>query len=874
MSETGDRNVNVMLRIQYWSMGISLAGAASAVLFITNFIQLTTEQRHTLYWCIGVVFPVIYLAFMGFMRRPESMLARYWKEFQAGQRMSHAAEIRTLYATAMNYPRLRIASGVAFWSIGTVLISVAMGTLAAVDGYGVFKIAFIGGTIGLLSSFFSFFAAKNQLYAVQASFGSYRNVEGLARGVRVVPMRAKLLTTFVTLVVISSAVAGLMTYESASTALEQERVDRSYFALDAMLAGFGEIPAGTLTPERLRTLARASGVDPRATVAILANNTGEPVIQSGDDHLTEMERKLLVRRQGVDSTTLNSHHVFVAAPIKAHPWILVIHTPWNLVSKNLSSLYRRLLIPLLLLLCIAVSLAYLAARDVSNALSTMVDWSRRVAAGEVGARILVESEDELGQLAWSLHEMSARLQEMILKVRITADGVDRSSADLLATSRAVMVASDEQSSGVLEATGVIEQMNTSMKGIAENTDRLSISAEESSSSILEMGATVEEVSGNMESLGRSVDESVSSIEQMTGTIREVARNVEGLSEVAEVTSSSMEEMVASIRQVEENAGETRRLSMEMVDVAELGREKVSATMAGIEAIRVATEEAGRVITSLGGRAQEIGEILDVIDEVAEETNLLALNAAIIAAQAGEHGRGFSVVADEIKDLAERVGVSTKEIGKLIRAVQEESGNAVSAVRRGSEMVAEGVRLSQEAGNALEAITASSRRSGEMVGEIAQATSEQSKGSQQAVGAMERVRDMVAQIRAAMGEQTRGSEQLIKASESMRQVTLQVRETIREHARGSGRITSNIESIREMVDKINHAIQEQQRGTEQAVTALERIRDRTERNLGGATQMGEAVKGLVAQADTLKFELARLKLDVEASGAQVPLEAKH
>ena len=114
----------------------------------------------------------------------------------------------------------------------------------------------------------------------------------------------------------------------------------------------------------------------------------------------------------------------------------------------------------------------------------------------------------------------------------------------------------------------------------------------------------------------------------------------------------------------------------------------------------------------------IGNILNVIDDVAEQTNLLALNAAILAAQSGEHGKGFAVVADEIKDLAERTGASTKEISELIRAVQEQSKNAVTAMHRGVKNVEEGVRLGQDAETALKKIQESSQKSTHMVKAIA------------------------------------------------------------------------------------------------------------------------------------------------------------
>ena len=149
--------------------------------------------------------------------------------------------------------------------------------------------------------------------------------------------------------------------------------------------------------------------------------------------------------------------------------------------------------------------------------------------------------------------------------------------------------------------------------------------------------------------------------------------------------------------------------------------------------------------------------MDVIDDVADETNLLALNAAIIAAQAGEQGKAFSVVADEIKELADRVLASTKEIGGLIRAVQEEGSNAIGAIEKGASSVALGVDLSAEAGESLEEITRASRQSGTRIAGIVSAVREQAKAASHVVELMERVRGGVEQIRAAAAEQDRGNE---------------------------------------------------------------------------------------------------------------------
>src|SRR5690606_124379 len=177
---------------------------------------------------------------------------------------------------------------------------------------------------------------------------------------------------------------------------------------------------------------------------------------------------------------------------------------------------------------------------------------------------------------------------------------------------------------------------------------------------------------------------------------------------AEETSTSMNEMDVSIDQVKSNANETARLSEEVARDAETGADAIAKTLTEINRIKETSSEAVSVIANLGSRIEEIGAILNVIADVAEQTNRLALNAAIIAAQAGEHGKGFAVVADEIKDLAERAGTSTREIADLIKTIQSESRNAILAVERGAATVDRGVTVSAEAEAALKKILASSR----------------------------------------------------------------------------------------------------------------------------------------------------------------------
>jgi methyl-accepting chemotaxis protein len=350
----------------------------------------------------------------------------------------------------------------------------------------------------------------------------------------------------------------------------------------------------------------------------------------------------------------------------------------------------------------------------------------------------------------------------------------------------------------------------------------------------------------------------SSIEQMVRSVKAVLENTESLSSAAEETSASMEEMASSLREVDTSAEETSRLSAQVVDRAETGQAKVRETIEGMEAIQEATETAERVIRGLHGRTVEIGAIVDVIDDVADETNLLALNAAIIAAQAGEHGKAFSVVADEIKDLAERVLASTKEIGGLIGAVQEEASKATGAIEKGTSSVASGVERSAEAGMALEAITRASRESGQRMSGIVVAVQAQAKGAGHVVELMEKVRSGVEQIRRASVEQDSGHVVVSQSSVMMREVAQQVRGTTEEQARGSSRIRESIEGVREAVEQINAALQEQSQACASALSVLESVQTRTRSNEDATRTLDDVTRAMSLHAESLRREVAHFR----------------
>ncbi len=490
----------------------------------------------------------------------------------------------------------------------------------------------------------------------------------------------------------------------------------------------------------------------------------------------------------------------------------------------------------------AIAIFY-AGTGATASLDAVVDAARRAASGD---KLSVPSQAtgdtlRLYEVLTGLADDRRKERDELSSAReqlAEHDAMIEESAKRLETNvQAQLTAADETSRLITELTGAVHE-------IATHLEALTHSAEESSSSILEMTATNDEVAENVGELAGSVRETVSSIEEMAYSIKEVARNVDALSLTAEETSSSMNQMDVSIDQVQSNANETARLSEEVALDAEKGAEAILKTIGEIYRIKESSQEAVSVISSLGSRIEAIGQIVNVIDDVAEQTNLLALNAAIIAAQAGEQGKGFAVVADEIKDLAERAGASTREITDLIKTVQSESKNAITAVERGAHNVDRGVEVSNEAERALKKILESSQKSTNMVRAIARATVEQAKGSKQVTDAIGRIAETVQQIAAATAEQARGSELIMKSAEKMRIITQHVERSSQEQARGGRQISGAIENISNMVGQLNTSHKTQAQGSQRLLASAAKIE-------GSASAQQQSLKMLMVAVDRLK-----------------------
>jgi len=407
-----------------------------------------------------------------------------------------------------------------------------------------------------------------------------------------------------------------------------------------------------------------------------------------------------------------------------------------------------------------------------------------------------------------------------------------------------------QEEAVEEAASLVAHMRTSMSSIGEQVDQLLRASDESASSVLQMSSSIEEVAANTATLHEVVEASTSSVHEMGASIRQVAEGAEQVQEMAEGTASAVTQMDRSIQEVSGHAREAAVLTQTAHSGAESGTDAVRATISDIEQISTLTSQAKERLTGLVSRVSKIGNILAAIDEINDETNLLSLNAAIIAAQAGEQGKAFLVVANHVKTLARRTASSTQDIERLIADIETESGGAVQAMEAGIEAVQAGVARSRTAGDALLAIQEACRDASERVDEIARATAEQSRNSKGVAESTRRTSLSIQQITEAMNEQRRASEEMLANAERALETCRHVHRSTDEQRSTSRFITQAISDIRDMIRVIGEQTTVHGRASEDVSAAVMAL-------LENAQQAGATVKPMRSLLAELRSQAATL-----------------
>jgi methyl-accepting chemotaxis protein len=358
-----------------------------------------------------------------------------------------------------------------------------------------------------------------------------------------------------------------------------------------------------------------------------------------------------------------------------------------------------------------------------------------------------------------------------------------------------------------------------------------------------------------ETLRRAGENSGGAVNELTSGIGKLAQVVQGLSMSSVETASSTSAMDDAIARVRLAANDTAELSSRVSAEAERGYRAVHKTLDEIERIRDLVEEAHRTIDDLGSRVLGIGQVVLVIEEIAQKTNLLALNASIIAAQAGQHGRGFAVVASEIKALAQRTAASTKEIAAQITGIQKESGRAMTAMATGVEAVNQGFQVAVGAGDALGEIRQSARAAQKKVQGIARAMEEQAGASRRVADATGQIAGMSQQVLAAIREHARDGQRIHLAAEEMAEVARRVEDRLRKSEKSEQGLESSVVAVTAAARDLARLQKERLRAAERLEAAVSSVRE-------ADALTAERVRQVTQVATLLRDEAAQLQRKLE------------
>ena len=389
---------------------------------------------------------------------------------------------------------------------------------------------------------------------------------------------------------------------------------------------------------------------------------------------------------------------------------------------------------------IGVGLGFFLSTSLTESIDEIIRVVDNVTMGDFESRARVRTNDEVERLAQGLNHMLDRISTLVEKE------ADR----------------DRMQSQIMELLDIVTAASE-----GDFTKKAHVTEDTFGSLADSFNLMVEELSGLIARVRTAAEQVSTTTQQILVSTEQMAQGAEDQALQIANTSTAIDEMSVSIQRVSDNADSAAGAARKAVQVAQQGGDIVNRTVERLQKMRASVQDTAAKIKVLGESSLEIGEIVKVIEDIANRTNLLALNATIEAAKAGEAGRGFAVVADEVRKLAERSSKATNDIATLIQSIQSETTAAVRAMEQGVAEVEQGVAMADESGRALQQIVQVINQASDLIQEISMSAKQQAKASSGIVESMELISRISKQTAAGAQQASQATTQLSNMSEQLR-----------------------------------------------------------------------------------------------------------